>query len=247
MSFEPTSELCHLHASATVSFGRGIPPAMGPLAAILDYGEKGQRAGLWESCAVSPAIVGAVAGAMLSATPVFAESAQNAATARTDAASSVTAAGHDAADLPNTTARENGECDTPDARHIVVCAQRPQGYRLDPSVIEANREADVNHRSAGSRTPAAQSVCSSQPMGCGEGLGSLDLVNVAIVAGTIAVKAAKGEDWKKAFRVGGPDEYQLYQAAKRKREAEEADRAAARAKVNARAAQSAPPERTNDN
>jgi hypothetical protein len=61
-------------------------------------------------------------------------------------------------------------------------------------------------------------------MGCGTGLEGMDLANVAIVAGTMAIKAAKGEDWTKAFKTGGPDEYQLYLQAKQEREAREAER-----------------------
>jgi hypothetical protein len=65
-------------------------------------------------------------------------------------------------------------------------------------------------------------------MGCGTGLEGLDLANVAVVVGTMAVKAAKGEDWKKAFRQG-PDEYQLYLQARHQRDAREAERAEAAA------------------
>lgn len=195
---------------------------------------------------MSPAIMRVAAAAVLNATPVFAASAQNPTTTPTEAGSGLNA-NVPAAEPAKRSDSAHRECDTPDARHIIVCAERPRGYRLDPSVVEANKEAAVNNRAADSRTPAAQSVCSTQPMGCGKGLGSVDLVNVAIVAGTMAVRAAEGEDWKKAFRVGGPDEYQLYQAAKRKREAEEAEQAAARAKVKARAEQSGQPEHTSGN
>lgn len=126
-------------------------------------------------------------------------------------------------------------CPSHDARNIVVCAQRQRPYRLDPSVMEAGRQAESNSRSATSATPSAQAVCSASPTGCTKDLRSLDLANVALVVGTTAVRAAKGDDWTKVFRPGGPDEYQLYQQAKRRREAEAGERAAAEVKRKAEA------------
>lgn len=130
-------------------------------------------------------------------------------------------------------------CRSQDPRDIVVCAQRGQPYRLDPDVMDANRQVETNNRSATSAIPPAQASCSASPMHCPMGLESLDVANVAIVAATIAVKAAKGEDWKSAFKPGGPDEYQLYQQAKRRREAKAMDRLAADARSKARAAERA--------
>jgi hypothetical protein len=124
-------------------------------------------------------------------------------------------------------------CQSEDARNIVVCGQRREQYRLDPSVMKAREEVKSNRRSATSATPAAQAACSSSPMGCTKDLESLDLANVAVVVGTAAVRAAKGEDWAKVFRPGGPDEYQLYQHAKQRGEAEAEERAAAEVKRKA--------------
>jgi hypothetical protein len=70
-------------------------------------------------------------------------------------------------------------------------------------------------------------------MGCTKDLSSLDLANVAVVVGTTAIRAARGDDWTKAFRTGGPDQYQLYQQAKRRRDAEAEQQAAAEAKRKA--------------
>jgi hypothetical protein len=134
---------------------------------------------------------------------------------------------------PRTQKVPDDACNSPDSRDIVVCAQRRQGYRLDPSVSEARQEAQSSSRSAGAARPAAQAACAASPMGCGTGLESLDLVNVALVLGTMAVRAAKGEDWAKAFRTGGPDEYQLYLQAKQRRAARDAERAAASMKAQA--------------
>jgi hypothetical protein len=124
-----------------------------------------------------------------------------------------------------------------DARSITVCAQRRQGYRLDPSVMEASREVEQTNRSLSSPTPAAQAVCSSQTMGCGKGIESLDLANVALVVGTAALKAAKGESWQAAIKPGAADEYQLYRQAKRRHEALEEQRAAAKVRIEAKEAE----------
>ena len=118
-------------------------------------------------------------------------------------------------------------CTSTDPREIVVCAQKKQGYRLDPSIMDARQEADRSSRSASAKVPAAQASCSTLPTGCGTGLEGLDLLNVAVVVGTAAVRAGKGDDWLKAFRTGGPSEYQLYLQAKQRREARQAERAAA--------------------
>ena len=117
------------------------------------------------------------------------------------------------------------DCTSQDAREVVVCAQQRRAFRLDPDVSRAGRQAQDNSRSATSAVPAAQASCAASPAGCGTGLESLDLINVALVVGTAAVRAAKGDDWKRAFKTGVPDEYQLYLQAKRLREAHEAERA----------------------
>ena len=75
------------------------------------------------------------------------------------------------ASSPSTPAER--ECATPkpdpNAREIVVCALRPQGYRLDPDVLEARREKRAN--AAGRpRNPhesyADNSCATIGPMGC---------------------------------------------------------------------------------
>ena len=103
----------------------------------------------------------------------------------------------------------------------MVCAQRKQGLRIDTDVVDARRQTDQNARSATATMPAAQANCAATPQGCGTGLAGLDLANVALVVATTAVKAAKGEDWTKVLKPGGPDEYQLYLQAKQEREARE--------------------------
>ena len=118
-------------------------------------------------------------------------------------------------------------CKSSDPGEIVVCAEKPEGYRIDPTVMEAQQQAEAASRSANAIVPTAQASCSASPSGCGTGLEGLDLLNVAVVVGTMAVRAAKGDDWTKAFKTGGPDEYQLYKEAKQRREAHHAEREAA--------------------
>lgn len=130
--------------------------------------------------------------------------------------------------------RDQGSCQSQDTRGIVVCGQRREGYRLDPNVIEAKREMETNSRSANAEVPAAQLICSVQPMGCGKGMESLDLANVAIVLGTTAIRAVKGEDWTKKLVPGRQGEYQLYKQAEQRRKAQDAERAAARLRMIAR-------------
>ncbi|MEA3058875.1 MAG: hypothetical protein QOE50_287 [Sphingomonadales bacterium] len=187
---------------------------------------------------VSPALMLILGGAVASATPAVAASAQATASPPAETGPNSTN-GPPAPARPRKSADGgNGACQSQDTRNIIVCGQRRQGYRIDPSVTEANREADSNSRSATSATPAAQAVCAASPMGCGKGLEGLDLANVAVVAATMGVRAVKGKDWARAFKTGGTDEYQLYQQAKQRREAEDAERAAAKVKMKAREAES---------
>jgi hypothetical protein len=137
----------------------------------------------------------------------------------------------------STTENADRQCPSEEGRNILVCAQRRHPYRLDSDVLEAGRKAESNSRSATAAIPPAQAVCAASPAGCGNGLGSLDLANVAIIAGTMAIDAASGRDWLKPFRPGGPGEYQLYQQAKKMRETQETERAAAEMKAKAQQAE----------
>jgi hypothetical protein len=126
-------------------------------------------------------------------------------------------------------------CKTPEAkdvkedtREIVVCAQKPEGYRIDPDVLAAQR-AKKKGDAGKLRTPEKyvdNSCASVGPMGC-RGVPAIDLLSAGAVLATMAQKAAKGEDVGKIF-VTDPQssEYQLYVEAKRQREAREAEQAA---------------------
>ena len=113
---------------------------------------------------------------------------------------------------------------------IFVCAPKPQGYRIDPDVLEANR---AKRRGTPKRPErmADTSCASVGPFGCtGLGAGGIDLLGAAMALGTIATKAIRGENVGEMFVTDRkPTEYELYVEAKRQREAKEAEEAAAAA------------------
>ncbi len=130
----------------------------------------------------------------------------------------------------------DGKCASAETGAIVVCGSGPPPYRIDPDVTAGAQAAERDRDEAIVPVPAAQAACARSPMGCGKGLESLDLANVAVVAGTMAVKAARGEDWARPLRPTGPGEYQRYREAKQVRQERAADRAARKLRDTARAA-----------
>lgn len=130
----------------------------------------------------------------------------------------------------------DGKCASAETGAIVVCGSGPPPYRIDPDVTAGVRAAERDRADATAPVPAAQTACTRSPMGCGKGLEGLDLANVAVVAGTMAVKAARGHDWARPLRPAGPGEFQRYREAKQLREERAAVRAARRLRDAARAA-----------
>jgi hypothetical protein len=127
-----------------------------------------------------------------------------------------------------------------DSRTIIVCAEKPQGYRIDPDVIKARREA---HNRAARPKPAEtmkENTCATVgPMGCRGG--GIDVVSAGLVAAQMLARAAKGENVGQMF-VTNPQqsEYELYQQARKDREAKDAEAAAAKVRAAARASQGTP-------
>ncbi|MEO8175457.1 MAG: hypothetical protein ABI626_02210 [Sphingomicrobium sp.] len=174
-----------------------------------------------------------------------------------DIAGAVPATAAPAADTPAATPPETAEPAAPVNRclrladaepgEIVVCGKRPQGYRLDPDVVEANRgmlNGGRPRRPDRMRDTSCAVVGAAGCIGAGAGI---NLVGAALTAAEMAARVAKGES------IGGmfitepePTEYQRYQAAKANREAREAQAkaiAAARAKAaNGATAGTAAPE-----
>ena len=111
---------------------------------------------------------------------------------------------------------------------IFVCAPRPQGYRIDPDVLEADRAKRRGKLKRPERM-VDNSCASVGPMGCtGMGGAAIDIVGGAMVAATMVARALRGENVGKMFITDPkPTEYELYQEAKREREAKAAEAAAA--------------------
>lgn len=133
----------------------------------------------------------------------------------------------------------------PNSNQIVICAERTEGYRLNPDVLEAKREMrNPGRPKRGGPDLAPYRDCAVGPMGCGPQAG-INLMAAALTAAEMAKRLAEGKEVGSMFVTDPhPTEYQLYQAAKARREAEEQDRAgkaaaaAAKAKAEAGAAKS---------
>lgn len=130
------------------------------------------------------------------------------------------------------------------SREIVVCAVKPQGYRIDPDVLAARKlkkKGDAGPPRNPHQTYADHSCANVGPMGC-RGGPTIDLLGTAMAVATMAGKAAKGENVGKMFVTDPhPSEYQLYQQAKREREEKESDAAAKKVADAARAKAAAAP------
>lgn len=122
-----------------------------------------------------------------------------------------------------------------DSQTIVICTQRPQGYRLNPDVMEAKREAHSPGRPVrpGGREPPQCATVG--PFPCFQP--GISLLAAAATAAEMAKRAANGEDVGSMFETDPQtDEYHLYLQAKARREAAEAQKkAAAAAKAAAQA------------
>ena len=122
-------------------------------------------------------------------------------------------------------------CRTPppshDATEIIVCAERPQGYRLDPDIQTAKRAMRNDRRGKPTAHMKDTNCASVGPAGCiGAGAG-INLLGAALTAVQMADKLSRGESIGGMFvTTPEPTEYDLYVAAKRQREAEEAAAAA---------------------
>src|SRR6476659_475064 len=76
---------------------------------------------------------------------------------------------------------------------IVVCTQRPQGYRIDPDVLEARRKIKNDHgrpvRPGGKVIPDCAHVGPAPCM-----IGGVDLLSAAVTAAAMAKRAESGEE-----------------------------------------------------
>jgi hypothetical protein len=125
----------------------------------------------------------------------------------------------------------------PNSREIVVCAVKPNGYRLDPDILAAKR-AKKKGESIRPRNPHETFVnhdCATiGPMGC-RGQVTVDAFTAAAVLAQMAARLSQGQAIGPMFKTQPTEsEYELYLAAKKQREAEELSKAA---KAKAAAAQ----------
>ena len=122
------------------------------------------------------------------------------------------------------------------SNEIVICAPKPDGYRLPPDVVEARRlkkQRDAGRPRSPHETYADHSCATVGPIGC-RGTPAVNLLAVALTAAQMADRLAKGQEVGSMFKTDPqPSEYQLYQEAKKAREAKEA---AAKAEALAEAA-----------
>jgi hypothetical protein len=133
----------------------------------------------------------------------------------------------------------------PGKSEIVICAEKPQGYRLNPDVMKAKKQLRSGGRPTkpgpmtmtdNSCTVVGPAPCINAPM--------INLVAAALTAAEMAKRLAEGKEIGSMFVTDPhPSEYQLYLEAKREREAKEAEAQAKAAadKAKAEAAAAAPP------
>ena len=127
----------------------------------------------------------------------------------------------------------------PNNREILICAPKIEGYRLNPDVIEARREMHTGGRpTKPGPWNAKPNDCAVGPMGCQQA--GINLIGAALTAAEMAKRVAEGKEICSMFITDPhPSEYQLYLAAKARREAEEAEKKAAAVKAKAQAAEAA--------
>ena len=120
-------------------------------------------------------------------------------------------------------------------REIVICAPKPDGYRIDPDVLaakKAKKQALAGRPKPPSKMPDTSCTVVG-PAGCIMTPG-INLIAAAATAAEMAERLSKGQEIGSMFVTDPqPTEYQLYKEAKAKREAEEAEKAA---KAKAKAA-----------
>jgi len=126
---------------------------------------------------------------------------------------------------------------------IVICAVKPDGYRLPPDIVEARRlkkKGDAGRPHNPHETYADTSCASVGPMGC-TGTPSINFLAVAAVAAEISQRLAKGQEVGSIFKTTPhASEYQYYLEAKKTREEKEADAAAKKVQADAQG-KAAPP------
>jgi hypothetical protein len=119
---------------------------------------------------------------------------------------------------------------TTNDREIIVCVEKPQGYRIDPDVLASKRAMRGGGRPKRPERLRDTACASVGPAGCmGAGAG-INLIGAALTAAEMAARLSKGQEIGSMFRTTPEmSEYELYLEARRAREAKEAETAAAAA------------------
>ena len=119
---------------------------------------------------------------------------------------------------------------------IVICAPKPNGYRINPDVLEARRlkkKGDASRPRSPHEAYKDNSCATVGPMGC-RGGPAIDLIAAAATAAEVAQRISKGQEVGSILVTDPhPSEYQLYLEAKKRREEREADVKAAKVKLEA--------------
>ena len=127
---------------------------------------------------------------------------------------------------------------------IIICAERPEGFRIDPDILTVKR---IKRGGSGGRPVRPNldgtrdaTACAVGPTGCPSA--GVNLLGAALTAAEMAKRLAQGKEVGSMF-VTDPQmsEYQLYQLVKQAREAEEADKALQAKIAQMRAKQAAEP------
>lgn len=130
----------------------------------------------------------------------------------------------------------------PNGNEIVVCAIKPEGYRLPPDIVEARRlkKEGITVRPHNPHEAYLDHSCANVgPIGC-HGAPTIDMLAVAATAAEISRRLAAGQDVGSLFETEkSSTDYQLYQMAKQTREAKEAAAAAKAVRDKAQAARKA--------
>jgi hypothetical protein len=106
-------------------------------------------------------------------------------------------------------------------QEIVICVEKSDGFRIDPDIMKTDKQLKKQKLKRPERF-VDKSCATVGPMGCRDG-GGINLMAAALTAAEMARRAVTGGDVGEMFITDPqPDEYQLYLANKREREAREA-------------------------
>lgn len=151
-----------------------------------------------------------------------------------------TAPASDQAAKPPAAAKPEPRCGVPtDGNTIIVCAEKPDGYRINRDVMAAKKGNKPDPGAPRPNNLAVRPDCHTVgPAPCM--FGGVNLLGAALTAVQMAQRLASGQEIGSMFKTTpSPTEYQRYQIAKAQREAQDQAEAAAKAKAKAVAAQAA--------